>query len=105
MSRSNILVLRLLFWVMVPVVLLLLPKDYFNTGIPLCPSMLLLNEECPGCGLTRACMHLIHFDFDAAFDYNLLSFIVFPIFAFFWAKWFWTDWKAWRALKKVSPEL
>jgi hypothetical protein len=37
-------------------------------------------------------MHLIHLDFAEAFQYNMLSFIVFPILAFAWAKWFWEDW-------------
>lgn len=100
MSRSNILLSRLLFWVAVPVTLLLLPATFFDTGTPLCPSMLFLGEECPGCGMTRACMHLIHFGFDDAFDYNALSYVVFPVFAFYWAKWFWTDWKEWSALRK-----
>ena len=83
-----------------PITLLLLPKTYFNTGTPLCPSMLFLGKECPGCGMTRACMHLIHFDFAEAFSFNMFSFIVFPIFAFVWAKWFWTDWKEWRAVRQ-----
>jgi hypothetical protein len=104
MSRFTILVLRLLFWIGVPVTLLILPKTYFDTGTPLCPSMVFLGEECPGCGMTRACMHLIHFSFDDAFDYNALSFIVFPILAFVWAKWFWTDVKQLRALSKEKPE-
>jgi len=98
MDKIKILWLRIFFWIAVPLVLLLLPKTYFNTGTPLCPSMLLLGEECPGCGMTRACMHLIHFDFEEAFNFNLLSFIVFPILAFSWAKWFWADWKKLRAL-------
>lgn len=100
MNKSVLLYLRLLFWVLVPIVLLVLPKTFFNEGIPLCPSMVFLGMECPGCGLTRACMHLIHFDFEEAFAFNMLSFVVFPILAFWWAKWFWTDWKQFRALKK-----
>jgi len=104
MGNSNILLLRLLFWVTVPVTLLVLPKTYFDTGTPLCPSILLLNEECPGCGITRACMHLIHFDFERAFDFNALSFLVFPIFAFAWAKWFWADWKQFQALRSPRKQ-
>lgn len=100
MNKSVLLYLRLLFWVLVPIVLLVLPKTFFNEGIPLCPSMIFLGMECPGCGLTRACMHLIHLDFEEAFAFNMLSFVVFPILAFWWAKWFWTDWKQFRALKK-----
>ncbi len=93
MGKKFFLLIRLLFWVGVPVVLLLLPKDFFDSGPPLCPSMVFLGEECPGCGITRACMYLIHFDFGGAFFYNMASFIVFPILAVLWAKWFWADWK------------
>ena len=102
MSASNSLVIRLLFWVAVPAVLLLLPKTYFDDGPPLCPSMLLLGEECPGCGMTRACMYLIHLDFGGAYFYNAASFLVFPIFAGLWAKWAWTDWKKLMALRKTT---
>ena len=98
MEKTKIfLVLRLLFWVGVPIVLLLLPATFFDNGRAICPSVLLLDLECPGCGITRACMHLIHFDFEGAFDYNMLSFIVFPILAYHWAKWFWEDYQKIRA--------
>ncbi len=99
MSKSNILIARIVFWVGVPVILLLLPKDFFDEGPPLCPSMLLLGEECPGCGMTRACMHLIHFDFAEAYYYNAASFVVFPVLAFAWAKLFRADWQKLRQLQ------
>lgn len=100
MSKSNILLLRMLFWVGVPIILLLLPKDFFDDGPPLCPSMIFLGEECPGCGMTRACMYLIHFDFTEAYFYNALCFVVFPILAFAWARLFWTDWQQWRLIRQ-----
>ncbi len=69
-----------------PIALLFLPPDFFDQGASLCPSKRLLNIECFGCGLTRAVMHLIHFDFEAAWYYNRLSFIVVPAGLFFWGK-------------------
>ena len=42
--------------------------------------------ECYGCGMTRACMHLIHFDIQAAADFNKLSFIVVPLLGVMWLK-------------------
>jgi hypothetical protein len=30
--------------------------------------------------MTRAIQHLIHFDFEGAYSYNKLAFIVFPMF-------------------------
>jgi hypothetical protein len=96
MAKVYFLYLRLALFIGIPVALLLLPKTFFDTGMPLCPSMIFFNEECPGCGMTRACMYLIHFDFGGAFYLNAASVVVFPILAFFWAKWFWADWKTFR---------
>jgi hypothetical protein len=79
-----------------PVVLLLLPKGFFNDGPPMCPSMLLLGEECPGCGITRAVMHLIHLDIEGALFYNTLSFIVLPVMI---GVWVYCIKKIWAALK------
>ncbi len=64
------------------VVLLFLPADFFDHGQPMCISVLLLDRECYGCGMTRAIQHLIHFDFNAAMHFNKLSFIVLPLLAF-----------------------
>ena len=93
------LLARLAFWVIVPIVLLVLPSDAFDTGPPLCLSMLLFKVECFSCGMTRGCMHLIHLEFDDAWYYNPLCYIVFPVLAFFWAKWFLADWKKYRAAR------
>lgn len=76
--------------VFIPVILLLLPKDFFDEGVAICLSRKLFDIECYACGLTRACMHLIHFDFESAFYYNMGSFIVFPLIATLWIKWFMT---------------
>ncbi|QNF31959.1 DUF2752 domain-containing protein [Adhaeribacter swui] len=78
-------------YIVVPVVLLLLPADQFDTGTSLCLSKLLLNKACYGCGMARAIMHLIHFDFSAAFSYNKLSFIVFPLLAYLWGQSFFKE--------------
>lgn len=42
--------------------------------------------ECYGCGMTRATMHLIHFDFQEAWVFNKLSFIALPLLIMFWVK-------------------
>jgi hypothetical protein len=68
--------------VTLPAFLFLLPIDFFDSGQSVCLSVLLLDIECYGCGMTRALMHLIHFDFATAWSYNKLSFVVLP--AFFW---------------------
>jgi hypothetical protein len=62
--------------------LLVLPADFFDDGPPMCLSVLVAGIECYGCGMTRGIMHLIHFDFHTAWDYNPLAFLVFPLAGF-----------------------
>lgn len=69
-----------------PLVLILLPVDFFDKGESICLSKVLLNMECYACGMTRAVMHLIHFDFEAAWQFNKLSFIVLPLLFPLWLK-------------------
>lgn len=62
-----------------PLVLLVLPATFFDKGPAICLFTRLSGYSCWGCGLTRACMHLIHLDWAGAANYNKLSFIVLPI--------------------------
>lgn len=72
--------------IMIPAFFLILPKTYFDTGTPLCLSVLLLHKTCLGCGLTRAMMYIIHFDFKGAWELNKLSPFVFVAIGFYWTK-------------------
>lgn len=85
------IILRLIAYVTIPIILLILPADYFDKGESICLSKSLLDMECYACGLTRGIMHLIHFEFVDAYYFNPLSFVVFPLLAFLWAKWCWND--------------
>lgn len=62
-----------------PLILIVLPANYFDKGKSICLFTILSDIECYGCGLTRACMHLIHFNFENAATFNKISFVVFPI--------------------------
>ncbi|HFA51873.1 MAG TPA: DUF2752 domain-containing protein [Bacteroidetes bacterium] len=84
--------IRLAIFVLVPIALFALPADFFDEGPRLCFSVMFLGRECPGCGMTRAVMHLIHLEFREACFYNRMSFAVFPLLAWYWAKWFLKDW-------------
>lgn len=64
---------------MFPLVLLLLPANFFDSGPEMCVFTLATGIHCPGCGMTRACMHLIHLDTVPALEYNKVSFVVLPI--------------------------
>lgn len=72
--------------VIAPLVLILLPVDYFDKGQSICLSKLIAGVECYACGMTRAIMHLIHLDFSGAWEFNKLSFIVFPMLFPLWLK-------------------
>ena len=54
-----------------------------------CPVKHLLGVSCPGCGMTRACLSALRFDFLAAFYYHPLWIVMPPLAAlliFLWAK-------------------
>ena len=44
-----------------------------------CPILYITGIPCPGCGMTRACMHLVQLDFQGAFHYHPLCFVL-PFF-------------------------
>jgi hypothetical protein len=96
---------KLGFYALVPVVLLILPADFFDNGQTVCLSVLLFNFECYACGMSSAVMHLIHAEFEMAFAYNMGSFVVFPFLCILWGKWFWEEYKANQKLKQVPPFL
>jgi hypothetical protein len=75
---------RLSILILIPIILIILPANFFDSGQSVCLSVVLFNQECFACGITRSIMHLIHFDFEEAVYYNMLCLIVFPLLAFLW---------------------
>ena len=69
---------------LLPIVLLILPTDFFDTGESVCLSVRLFELTCYGCGLSRAIQHLIHLDFEMAYAYNKLSVVVLPVLLLVW---------------------
>lgn len=88
--KKRLLWLVLIFLIIFPIILFILPKNQFDTGPTTCLYTIITGENCLGCGMTRACMRIIHFDFKGAWKFNAMSFVVFPILAFFYAKYFLT---------------
>lgn len=76
--KKIILVSYLFILISFPLVLIILPTNFFDSGQSICLSVLILDRECFGCGMTRAVQHLIHLDFIGAYNFNKLSFLVFP---------------------------
>ena len=69
---------------LLPLSLFTLPADFFDHGPPMCLSVLLLDTQCYGCGMTRGIQHLLHLDFSAAASFNKLAFVVLPLLVFYW---------------------
>ena len=78
--------------------LLYLPADHFDEGQSMCLSVVLLDRECYACGMTRGSQHLLHLDFQEAWEYNKLSFIVVPLGMFLIGS------KIWQLYKSDRPE-
>jgi hypothetical protein len=83
--------------VLFPLLLRILPADFFDDGPTLCPSKRFLDLQCPGCGLTRATQHFLHGDWEVALDYNPLVVGVVPILGFLWGLQVWALVKFGRA--------
>ncbi|MGN6418969.1 MAG: DUF2752 domain-containing protein [Pseudobacter sp.] len=80
-------VFKLAIIVLVPITLMILPADFFDHGQTVCASQIFFGIECPACGLTRGCMHLIHFEAEEAFAYNIWSFVALPAISLYWLFW------------------
>ena len=96
--KKYFLLLVLAGMIVIPVVLIILPANHFDEGQSLCLSVILLHKTCPGCGITRAIQHMIHFDFVVAFNFNKLSIIIFPLLVYMWIKEFFIVLKKYKAL-------
>ena len=70
----------------IPLVLLLLPSAFFDSGNSVCMSVVFFDRECYACGMTRAIQHLIHLDFTIAYEYNRISFLALPLLVFIYLK-------------------
>jgi hypothetical protein len=71
-----------------PLVLWLMPSTFFdNTGFELCPSKAIFNFECFGCGMTRAVMHMHHFEWQDAIFYNYGVVAIYPALVIVWMIW------------------
>jgi len=77
-----LLFVRVCVLLLLSIVLIILPADFFDSGQSICLSVVFFNKQCYGCGMTRAIQHLIHLDFKNAYCFNKLSFIVFPLLVY-----------------------
>ena len=66
-----------LFWAVAAVLLLYIVFHLLGIG---CPIKFVTGVSCAGCGMTRAWLHLLHFDLEAAFHFHPLFWSV-PVVA------------------------
>ncbi|MDX2249054.1 MAG: DUF2752 domain-containing protein [Bacteroidia bacterium] len=85
--RKRLTFIWLCMLLVFPLVLWALPSDFFDEGQSICPSYVFLGIECLGCGITRAVMHLHHFEFDDAIYYNNGVFVIYPLLIVVWGYW------------------
>ncbi len=69
----------------IPVILYLIPLEWLKNQQSICLFKNLIGNECYGCGMIRAIISAIHFQFVNAFQYNKLYIIVLPILIYIWA--------------------
>lgn len=91
--------IKLSLYLILPILLLLLPANYFDEGKSICISMLLFDSKCYGCGITRAMMHFIHFDFKSAFEFNKLVVVVGPLLIYSFTSSFVKDFKRLKSIR------
>ena len=85
--KNKSLKLRILAGVGIPLGILILAVYALLIGkTPPCMFYKLTGLLCPGCGSGRFMLALLHFDFYAAFRYNPLLFISFPLIAYYSAR-------------------
>ena len=85
-GKKKLLKIYLIGLLLSPFVLFFLSSDFFVSGESICLSVMLFNQKCYGCGMTRAIQHLIHFEMSKALFYNKLSIIVLPLLIFIFCK-------------------
>jgi hypothetical protein len=71
---------------LIPALLFIIPFDWISEQNSVCLFKNLTGHECIGCGMTRAVLSVLHFQFGNAFRFNKLVIIVFPLLVYIWLK-------------------
>ncbi len=98
----------LILLIATPIVLWILPANFFDESkVILCPSRLFFDIECLGCGMTRAVMHIHHFEFEDAVFYNIGSIAIYPALIGVWGLWIYKAGRIlslWPEIKKIAKK-
>jgi len=74
---------------LLPVVLYFVPIDRLNNLHSICIFKNIFGRECYGCGITRAVLSAIQFNFENAYHYSKFVVFVFPLLVYLWTKMLW----------------
>jgi hypothetical protein len=74
--------LRLLLFILVPIVFVAVPTSYIEAGHSICLVKNLFGVECPGCGMTRALSAFMHGNVVSAIRFNKSIVIIGPLLSF-----------------------
>ena len=80
--------------IFIPALLFLLPSNFLDNRETICLFTKITGYHCMGCGITRACFSIIHFDFLKAWNLNKLSIIIFPILLYGYTQTFYQQLKS-----------
>ena len=72
--------------IFIPIALYFIPLNWIKSQHTICLYKNISGHDCYGCGMTRAILNALHFNFDEAYNYNKLVIIVLPLLIFIWAK-------------------
>ena len=76
--------IKLGVFLLFPVLLIFIPLGSLDTFPSFCLIKAVTGHECPGCGMTRAVVNVLHFHFTDAFNYNKLVIVIFPLLSYIW---------------------
>ena len=87
-KRNNRIFNKLSFSVILvlPILLYLVPLDWLNKQHTICLFKNIFGIDCYGCGITRAVLSGLHFNFEDAINYNIMVVIVLPLLIYIWIR-------------------
>ena len=82
----NYQIFKLILMTFLPLIVFFVPVEYIEANPLPCLYKILFNQECWGCGITRACLHMLHFNINEAILFNRAVVIVFPLACILYVK-------------------
>jgi len=74
-----------IFVILLPLVMYLVPLDWLARQETLCLYHAITGEFCVGCGISKALVAMVQFEFQRAWSFNRLVVLVGPLLVWHWA--------------------